>query len=105
MPDNGVILAVTDAGTHMKELERSIRKKSREKNVKIMFAFSPYCRAHCDESISIYNRLSEGRMFNQSDFDHDSFIKSVIYTVWKEKIIFDVYLFSYASSSTLHPCQ
>ena len=31
MPDNGVILAVTDAGTHMKELERSIRKKSREK--------------------------------------------------------------------------
>ena len=87
MPDNGVILAVTDAGTHMKELERSIRKKSREKNVKIMFAFSPYCRAHCDDSISIYNRLSEGRMFNQTDFDHDNFIKSVIYTVWNQNII------------------
>ena len=28
MPDNGVILAVTDAGTKMKELEKLIRKKS-----------------------------------------------------------------------------
>ena len=35
IPDNGVILAVTDAGTHMKELEEEIRKLSEEKNVKI----------------------------------------------------------------------
>ena len=81
MPDNGVILAVTDAGTHMKELEKSIQKKSEEKNVKIFFAFSPRCRAQCESSMPVYNRLSEGRMFNQTDFDRESFFKSVVYTV------------------------
>jgi len=81
MPDNGVILAVTDAGTKMKELENSIRKKSREKNVKIFFAFSPSCQALCEESMPVYNRLSEGRMFNQTDFDQKTFFKSVIFTV------------------------
>ena len=86
MPDNGVILAVTDAGTKQKELEKSIRKKSREKNVKIFFAFSPWCRAHCEESMPIYNRLSDGRMFNHTDFDQENFFKSVIYTVWNENI-------------------
>ena len=82
MPDNGVILAVTDAGTHKKELESLIRKKSLKKNVKIFFLFSPYCRAACEDSMPVYNRLSEGRMFNQTDFDKESFFKSVLYTVW-----------------------
>ena len=85
MPDNGVILAVTDAGTKMKELEKSIRKKSREKNVKIFFAFSPYCQALCEESMPVYNRLSEGRMFNQTDFDQETFFKSVLFTVCSQK--------------------
>ena len=88
MPDNGVIFAVTDAGTKMKQqLENVIRKKSREKNVKIIFAFSPYCRARCEESMPVYNRLSEGRMFNKTDFDHKNFFNSVIYTVWNETMI------------------
>ena len=81
LPDNGVILTVTDAGTKQKELEKSIRKKSEEKNVKIFFAFSPSCRAQCETSMPVYNRLSDGRMFNQTDFDRESFFKSVVYTV------------------------
>ena len=99
MPDNGVILAVTDAGTHKKELERSIRKKSREKNVKIFFAFSPSCQALCEESMPVYNRLSEGRMFNQTDFDQESFFKSLVFTVCNQKIIF--YLICLALHFTL----
>ena len=82
MPDNGVILAVTDAGTKMKELEESIQKKCSEKNIKIFFAFSPFCRAKCTDSMPIYNRLSEGRMFNQTEFNQDTFFKSVVHTVW-----------------------
>ena len=84
MPDNGVILAVTDAGTKMKELEESIQKKLSEKNVKIFFAFSPSCRAQCETSMPVYNRLSDGRMLNQTDFDRESFFKSVLYTVCKQ---------------------
>jgi len=81
MPDHGVILAVTDAGTKMKELEESIQKKISEKNVKIFFAFSPFCQAKCSDSIPIYNRLSQGRMFNQTEFDQEAFFKSVVHTV------------------------
>ena len=84
LPYNGVILAVTDAGTKQKELEKLIRKKSEEKNVKIFFAFSPICRAQCETSMPVYNRLSDGRMFNQTDFDRESFFKSVLYTVCKQ---------------------
>ena len=84
LPYNGVILAVTDAGTKQKELEKLIRKKSKEKNVKIFFAFSPSCRAQCETSMPVYNRVSDGRMFNQTDFDQESFFKSVLYTVCKQ---------------------
>ena len=81
MPDNGVILVVTDAGSKQLDLEKSIRKKSLKKNVKISFAFSPSCRALCDDSLPFYKRLSDGRMFNQSDFSSESFFKSVVRTV------------------------
>ena len=83
MPDNGVILAVTDAGTKMMELEESIQKKILEKNVKIFFAFSPFCQARCSNSIPVYKRLSQGRMFNLTDFDQETFFQSVVHTVWK----------------------
>jgi len=81
MPDNGVILVVTDAGTKMQQLEKSIKKKSEEKNVKIFFAFSPWCQALCADSMPVYNRLSGGRIFNQTDFERETFFKSVVYTV------------------------
>ena len=64
MPDNGVILVVTDAGTKQKELEESIRKKSLEKNIKIFFTFYPSCRADCDDSLPVYERLSDGNMMS-----------------------------------------
>ena len=86
MPDNGVILVVTDAGSKQLELENSIREKSLKKNVKISFAFSPSCRALCDDSLPVYNRLSDGRMFNRSDFSSESFFKSVVHTVWNNSI-------------------
>ena len=83
MPDNGVILVVTDAGTHQRELEEAIKKKSKEKNIKIFIAFSPKCLATelCSESMPSYNRVSERRIFNQTDFDSEDFFKSVVYTV------------------------
>ena len=83
MPDNGVILVVTDAGTHRRELEEAITKKSKEKNIKIFIAFSPKCLATelCSRSMPSYNRVSEGRIFNQTDFDSEEFFKSVVYTV------------------------
>ena len=83
MPVNGVILVVTDAGTKQKELEESIKQKSAKKNIKIFIAFSPNCMAtkFCSESMAGYNRVSEGRIFNQTDFDTENFFKSVLYTV------------------------
>ena len=83
MPDNGVILVVTNAGSHELKLVESIKEKSLKKNVKIYFAFSPFCYESCDESLPVYKRLSDGRMFNNSDFSRDSFFKTVVYTVWK----------------------
>ena len=83
MPDNGVILVVTDAGTHQRELEEAIKKKSKEKNIKIFIAFSPKCLATelCSESMPSYNSVSERRIFNQTDFDSEDFFKSVVNTV------------------------
>ena len=83
MPDNGVILVVTNAGSHELKLEESVKEKSLKKNVKIYFAFSPFCYESCDESLPVYKRLSDGRMFNNSDFSRESFFKTVVYTVGK----------------------
>ena len=83
MPDKGVILVVTDAGTKRRELEEEIKKKSVEKNIKIFILFSPKCWAKelCSLSMPSYNRVSEKRIFNQTDFDSEDFLKSVVYTV------------------------
>ena len=83
MPDKGVILVVTDAGTKRRELEEEIKKKSVEKKIKIFILFSPKCWAKelCSLSMPSYNRVSEKRIFNQTDFDSEDFFKSVVYTV------------------------
>ena len=83
MPDNGAILLFTDAGTHQRNLEASIKKKAADKNIKIFIVFYPKCRSknHCDASMPSYISVSEGRIFNQSDFDNENFFKSVLNTV------------------------
>ena len=83
MPNNGVVLVVTSAGSHQLELEKSIKEKSSKKNVKIYFTFSPFCREACGDSLPVYKRLSDNRMFNLSDFSSKSFLETVVYTVWK----------------------
>ena len=83
MPKHGVILVVTNAGSKQLELEDDIRKKSLKKNVKIYFSFSPSCREDCEDSLPVYKRLSDGRMFNDSDLSSDTFFKTVVSTVRK----------------------
>ena len=83
MPNNGVVLVVTSAGSHQLELEKSIKEKSSKKNVKIYFTFSPFCREACGDSLPVYKRLSDNRMFNLSDFSSESFLDTVVYTVCK----------------------
>ena len=82
MPNNGVVLVVTSAGSHQLDLENSIKEKSSKKNVKIYFTFSPFCREACGDSLPVYKRLSDSRMFNLSDFSSKSFLQTVVYTVW-----------------------
>ena len=81
IPDNGVILVVTNAGSKQLHLEKSIREKSLEKNVKIYFSFYPFCREDCEDSLPVYKRLSGGRMFNNSDFSSEMFFRTVVTTV------------------------
>ena len=92
MPNNGVILVVTDAGTHQRDLEESIKKKAKEKNIQIFIAFYPRCqnRRYCRESMPSYINVSEGRIFNQSDFDNENFFKSVLNTVRNIYLLGDV---------------
>ena len=78
MPNNGVILVVTDAGSKQLDLERSITKKSLEKNIKIYFTFYPSCRADCDDSLPVYERLSDGETFKSSEFTSEKFFSTVI---------------------------
>ena len=83
MPKNGVILMVTDSGTKQRDLEASIKKKSKEKNIKIFISFSPECRHQrsCIHSMPSYDSVSEGRVFNKTDLNSEKFFKSVVYTV------------------------
>ena len=83
MPDNGVILVVTDAGTKQRELEEKIKKKSAEKNIKIFIAFYPKCwdTEICERSMPSYYRVSEGRIFNEADFESEKIFEDVVYTV------------------------
>ena len=78
MPNNGVILVVTDAGSKQLKLEKSITTKSIKKNIKIFFTFYPSCRADCDDSLPVYKRLSDGNMFNASEFTSEKFFSTVI---------------------------
>ena len=97
MPNNGVVLVVTSAGSHQLELEKSIKEKSSKKNVKIYFTFSPFCREACGDSLPVYKRLSDNRMFNLSDFSSKSFLETVVYTVWKK--IIQIHSFTYVKVS------
>ena len=100
MPKNGVILMVTDSGTKQRDLEASIKKKSKEKNIKIFISFSPECRHQrsCIHSMPSYDSVSEGRVFNKTDLNSEKFFKSVVYTVrnYKKKtLLLDVKIFQY----------
>ena len=80
MPDNGVILVVTDAGTHKRKLEAKIKKKSAEKNIKIFIAFYPQCweTETCEDSMPSYERVSDGRIFTEADFDSEKIFEDVV---------------------------
>ena len=68
MTNNGLIIAVTDAGTKQEKLEKEIKILSKKKNIKIFFVFAPSCRAKCDNSLPVYKRLSDGRMFKLAEW-------------------------------------
>ena len=89
MPDNGAILVVTDSGSKQKGLEKSIREKSRKKNIRIYFLFYPTCRADCADSLPVYERLSDGEMFNTSEFTSEKFFSTVITKVCNNSDGFD----------------
>ena len=81
MPDNGVVLVVTDSGTQRGRLANQLQRTSERKNIKIIFVFAPSCRNRCRNSLPVYRRLSDGRMFNRTDFDQEIFFKSVVHMV------------------------
>ena len=83
MPNNGVILVVTDAGTKQRELEETIIKKSTEKNIKIFIAFYPKCwdTEICERSMPSYERVSEMRIFTEANFDSGKIFEDVVYMV------------------------
>ena len=102
MPDNGVLLVITDAGTKQRELAESIQRKASlslfhflaslslsrkafQKNIKIFIGFVPRCEARvvCRRSMPSYNLVSEGRVFNLTDFNSDQFFKAVVSEVRK----------------------
>ena len=86
MPKNGVILMITDVGTEGLQLEESIIRESRKKNIKIYIAFVPNCQFEdlCKHSMPSYKRISEERIYNltkAADFDSKKFFNDVIYQV------------------------
>ena len=87
MPNNGVILVVTDAGSKQLKLERSIITKSIKKNIKIYFTFYPTCRADCSDSLPVYKRLSDGEIFNSTEFTSEKFFSTVITKVCNNSAI------------------
>ena len=78
MPNNGVIIVITSAGSHQLELEKTIKEKSLKKNIKIYFALFPHCPEICEDSLPVYGRLSEGLI---NAFNRKGFRNTVIYTV------------------------
>ena len=96
IPDNGVILVFTDAGSVGLELENSIAEKARRKNVKIFFALLVGLVATGkppppvpQQSMQVYSRLSENRIFRASsnngqlDLDTKAFFDAVTRQVIK----------------------
>ena len=91
IPDNGVILVFTDAGSVGLELENSIAEKARRKNVKIFFALLTGTNLSTgkppppvpQQSMQVYSRLSENRIFRASsnngqlDLDTKAFFDAV----------------------------
>ena len=97
IPDNGVILVFTDAGSIGLELENSIAEKARRKNVKIFFALLTGTNLSTgkppppvpQQSMQVYSRLSENRIFRASsnngqlDLDTKAFFDAVTRQVIK----------------------
>ena len=89
MPDNGVILAITDAMTEDTELEKSILEKSKNKNVKIFVVLSPECDGFdfysCEGAYRV-TKESGGRSFKKEEFDIKSLISAAKYEVCTKKL-------------------
>ena len=88
MPDNGVILVFTDAGSVGLELENSIAEKARRKNVKIFFALLQTIYNNDpskvpQQSMQVYSRLSENRIFRGANIDTKAFFAAVTRQVMK----------------------
>ena len=89
MPDNGVILVFTDAGSHQLELENVVKAKSEMKNVNIFFALYNTIDT---TSMEVYERLSNGQIFIASSdgslgLDTEKFLEAVVHTVRKYLLI------------------
>ena len=91
MPDNGLILVFTDAGSKQLELENAVKAKSEEKNVKIFFAL--YTHNSIDTaSMEAYERLSNEQVFVASSdgslgLETEEFLDAVVQTVRKYFLI------------------
>ena len=84
IPDNGVILVFTDAGSKRLHLENVIREQLERKNVKLFFAL--YKLNIDPPSMEVYKRLSKGQIFRASSdgslgLDSQKFFKAVVRTV------------------------
>ena len=84
---------ITDVGTEGLQLEESIIRESRKKNIKIYIAFVPNCRFKglCKRSMPSYEKISGGRIYNltkAADFDSEKFFNDVIFQVRNENTMY-----------------
>ena len=85
LPQHGLAIVFTDNPSHDLGIEGQLITLRDEKRAKIFIVLAPkYHGTIGDDSWQVYDRLSEGRIYNMADFNATHFIEDVAMVVGED---------------------
>jgi len=82
LPRHGIALIFTDHQSKDLDMESALTELKDDKDIKIFVVLAPrYSGTVGDASWNLYNRLSDGRIYNMADFNATHFLKEVVQVV------------------------
>ena len=92
MPRHGIAILLTDSPTRNREIESEIVSYGEERDIDVMVVISPRWRGSLDKdgdpSWQLFNRVSQGRVFNMEKYESRQLFDNVSKVVlWGRRVL------------------